>query len=193
MSNNEQETPLKPMISFHDEICKFARGKLRPTETKISYADGRQFVKSSSSDEEREIVDQNETKLLVMNDDQTSSTYWTRFSGYVVQVNADLSIDEILPNFYLSGDDVALNRELLKTRNVSHIVNLTTNVPNKFESDNIIYQRIVIYDLPTESIAQHFKDTYVFIDEALNSGKSVLVHCNAGKTIASDHKFKRLF
>ena len=181
MSNEKNSNDDGPASSFQEEIAKFARSKLKPTQTKISYADGRQFVKNSADEQEKEIVDKKESKLVVMNDDQTSSTYWTQFSGFVVDVTTDLSIDEIVPNLYLSGDDVAVNRQLIDSHRITRIVNLTTNVPNKFEDQDIIYKRIVIYDLPTEQLTQHFKDTFSFIDEAVSLGKSVLVHCNAGK------------
>ena len=104
--------------------------------------------------------------------------YWNKLTGLVM---SDASIDEILPRLYLSGDAVATDRKLLESKSITHIINLASNVENKFEK-NIKYKKIHIYDRPTENIAEYFRSTYEFIELALNGSEknAVLVHCNAG-------------
>jgi protein-tyrosine phosphatase len=98
------------------------------------------------------------------------------------QVNPDYTIDKIIDGLYLSGDDVATNRQILISNKITHILNVTTNVPNKFESE-IIYKRLHLYDLPTQII--DFNASFEFIDNALNNSdekNNILVHCNQGKS-----------
>ena len=93
-------------------------------------------------------------------------------------------INEILPRLYLSGDSAATNESTLTDRGITHILNLTMNVPNKF-SPELSYKQVSIVDGPgadTDEIQTHFKETFDFIESALkqNAQNSVLVHCNAG-------------
>lgn len=91
-----------------------------------------------------------------------------------------LTMNRIIPRLYLGDDLAARNREILKINKITHILNLTTNIPNKFEPD-IIYLKLVILDYETQNISQYFSETFEFIDNALkDENNSVLVHCNAG-------------
>lgn len=163
-------------MNFLSEIEGFSKSNLKKIKTKISYPNGKQFIRSSDDEEEKEIkFDDAEQSAM-----DSSSIYWSRFSGFLVDLVPDYSIDEIIPGLYLSGDDVATNIDILKSKNVRYILNLTTNVPNKFEKE-IIYKKIVIYDFESQKIDNYFRETFEFIDEALKIGSnSVLVHCNAG-------------
>lgn len=81
----------------------------------------------------------------------------------------------------MSGDDPAQNRNILKENNITHILNVTTNVENKFESE-LVYKNIKIYDLPSTDLKSHFSDSFEFIDNAIKNSvnNNVLVHCNVG-------------
>ncbi len=146
-----------------NEIQQFSRSNLRPTKTKITYIDGRIFMTA--------IHDTNKPEELVTN----------QLVGYVVQTEPDLTVDQIISNLYLSGDDVAQDFDLLTSKSITHILNLTTNVQNLYESKKIQYKRMQIYDMPTENILQHFSNAFEFLTNALSDcSNSVLVHCNAG-------------
>jgi protein-tyrosine phosphatase len=163
------------MTSILDEINRFSKSKLKPVSTKISYLDGRQFIKNGLESEEKEIRDDEKD---VDPTNSCSSVYWSRFNGYIVDLLPDFSIDEIIPRLFLGGDDVALSRDILDDKMITHILNLTTNVPNKFEPD-IIYKQIKIYDLLDQEIIEYFEQTFKFINDALNNeNNSILVHCN---------------
>lgn len=90
------------------------------------------------------------------------------------------TIDQIIPRLYLSNDFVARNRKILTDYHVTHILNLTTNIPNVFEPD-IVYKKIIIFDFETQNISIYFDEAFEFIDNALkDENNAVLVHCNAG-------------
>ncbi|RNA19383.1 Dual specificity phosphatase 19 [Brachionus plicatilis] len=158
--------------NFLDEIASFTRSSLKKSSTKISYANGRQFV-----------VKEGEEKEVKSNDDDQSNSsivYWSNKCGFLVDLVPDLSIDEIIPRLFLSGDDVATNLDILNSKKITHILNLTSNISNKFES-LFKYKKILIYDLPSEDILSHFEEAFEFIDNGLkDKNRSVLVHCNAG-------------
>ena len=89
-------------------------------------------------------------------------------------------MNKIIPRLYLGDDLAARNKKILSEHKITHILNLTVNVPNKFESE-ISYLKINILDTEKQDIQKYFDSTYDFIDNALmNNNNSVLVHCNAG-------------
>ncbi len=107
--------------------------------------------------------------------------------GYLLRTEPDLTIDQIIPNLYLSGDDVAQDYDLLRSKSITHILNLTTNVACLYANRNIKYKHLIVYDLPHENILKHFTDAFEFMNGALfdeNQGV-VLVHCNAGVSRSS--------
>lgn len=162
--------------SFLNELAQ-SKSKLKPTETRISHVSGRTFIKPSGSNEEREVA---EIESEESGNRESNVMFWSRKLGYLVDLVPDLSMDEIIPRLYLSADDVATNRELLRAKSITHVLNVTTNVENRFESE-IVYKKIVLYDLPSQPISCFFDESFEFIDRALNdSNNSVLVHCNAG-------------
>jgi len=88
-------------------------------------------------------------------------------------------MDKIISRLYLGNDVVAQDLKLLKENKITHILNLTTNIPNKFE--HIVYKKIIMLDIESQNIRQYFDESFEFIDESLkNDNNSVLVHCNAG-------------
>ena len=92
----------------------------------------------------------------------------------------DSNINQILPRLYLGDDIIARNLDELRRRRITHILNLTTNIPNKFEPE-IRYLKLTIFDFESQNISQYFDEATVFIHEALQDERNtVLVHCNAG-------------
>ena len=92
----------------------------------------------------------------------------------------DSRMNQIIPRLYLSDDIAARNKKLLDEKKITHILNLTTNIPNKFEPD-ITYKKLAIFDFESQNIGQYFNESFDFIDNALRDEcNSVLVHCNAG-------------
>jgi protein-tyrosine phosphatase len=91
------------------------------------------------------------------------------------------SISKILSRLYLSGHNIATNHEILKKHHITHIVNATKNLENKFESE-IVYKRVPLDDSVKQDLLSFLDDTCRFIDDALKSSKknAVLVHCQSG-------------
>jgi hypothetical protein len=122
----------------------------------------------------------------------TSST--SSLSSYNISPNSisatlfDNSISTIIPNkLYLSNYVGASNLEELLKHNITHIINITDLIENYFENETDIYNnplfkylKISIPDALNINITDYFQQAFEFIDDAINDGNSVLVHCFAG-------------
>ena len=88
-------------------------------------------------------------------------------------------------NFYLSiGNECdAKNKDLLIKEGITHIINVTKNIPLYHEnSDNIKikYLRVPVNDGCDQDIKKYFDETNEFIDQVKQQNGKVLVHCQAG-------------
>ena len=90
-------------------------------------------------------------------------------------------INQVTPRLFIGDDRVAFNKPVLDKFQITHILNLTTDVPNQFRED-ITYMKIILLDVETQNIIQYFHSSFEFIEKALreNDTNRVLVHCNAG-------------
>ena len=73
---------------------------------------------------------------------------------------------EILPNLYLgNARDASDLRELLD-RNITYILNVTNDIPNKFENDpRFTYMNLRVKDNWQTNLADHFQEAFKFIGE----------------------------
>jgi predicted protein tyrosine phosphatase len=102
----------------------------------------------------------------------------------------DNNISCILPEtLYLTNYVGASNLEVLKSNNITHIINITDLIENYFESELLptglpmfTYLKIAIPDSHNIIITDYFPETFEFIDNAIKNNGRVLVHCFAGKS-----------
>jgi protein-tyrosine phosphatase len=88
-------------------------------------------------------------------------------------------MSEIIQGLYLSGEEIAMNNELLKKNNILYILNATNHIPFYHETE-FTYYRIPLVDNPNINIRQYFDETYKIIDEIITDNKKILIHCHAG-------------
>ena len=88
-------------------------------------------------------------------------------------------ISEIIYGLYLGGEEIAMNKELLNEKNVTTILNVTSNIPFYHEPE-FTYHRIPIIDGPSIDIKKYFDETFKIIDETIKNNKNIFVHCHAG-------------
>lgn len=87
----------------------------------------------------------------------------------------------IRDKLFLGNSICAKDGDTLKALNITHIVNVTSEVENYFENDGIKYLRFEIQDNPQIDIKQYFDEAIEFIDNALmDDNNKVFVHCQAG-------------
>jgi len=85
----------------------------------------------------------------------------------------------VLPNLYIGGEENAKDFEWLKYRGITHIVNcareLKPHFPNEFEYINLASE-----DVHTYNLNDAFFRSHKFINQSLEAGGTVLVHCSQG-------------
>ena len=91
--------------------------------------------------------------------------------------NMESHVALILPRLYLGDDIMARNLGALRERKITHILNLTTNIPNKFEPE-VTYLKLTIFDFESQNIAQYFDEANEFIHEALKNEKNAVLVSN---------------
>ena len=74
---------------------------------------------------------------------------------------------EVLPHLFLGNCENSKDIDCLREHGIKHIVNVTQDVPNMFERDdvNIRYLRIPIKDHWSENLSDFFYKAIVFIGE----------------------------
>ncbi|KAM6435213.1 dual specificity protein phosphatase 10-like isoform 1-T4 [Liasis olivaceus] len=93
--------------------------------------------------------------------------------------NAELS--PILPFLFLGNEKDAQNLEKMLHLNVGHVLNVTTHLPlYHADSGRLRYKRLPATDSNRQDLRQYFEEAFEFIEEAHQSGKGVLIHCQAG-------------
>ncbi|XP_067143988.1 dual specificity protein phosphatase 19-like [Centruroides vittatus] len=146
------------------DIRNFGRGRLRRSETRVTTEDGQ-----------------------VWTEKQVGSEFCAEFKGhtwgYVIDEKPDLQVAVVLPGLILASQDVAQDLNILKSNNITHILNLAYGQPNQFCS-YFTYKKLNVRDDPEENIKQYFEECFNFIDSGLQNG-CTLVHCNAGVSRAA--------
>ncbi|XP_023649965.1 uncharacterized protein [Paramormyrops kingsleyae] len=93
--------------------------------------------------------------------------------------NAPLS--PILPCLFLGNERDAQDLDLLLQLNIGFVVNVTTHLPLYHRDSGLIhYKRLPATDSSKQNLRQYFEEVFEFIEEAHQSGRAVLVHCQAG-------------
>ncbi|KAJ6654248.1 hypothetical protein lerEdw1_007345 [Lerista edwardsae] len=93
--------------------------------------------------------------------------------------NAELS--PILPFLFLGNERDAQDLERMLSLNVGHVLNVTTHLPlYHADSGRLCYKRLPATDNNRQDLRKYFEEAFEFIEEAHQSGKGVLIHCQAG-------------
>ena len=90
----------------------------------------------------------------------------------------EFPLSEITSYLFLGNERDARNTSLLSSKDITRVLNITTNVD--VIQDGVFYHRIKIGDVPNAPIKEHFLPAIQFIEQARVQGKKVLVHCNRG-------------
>ncbi|CAM1303653.1 DUSP19 (predicted) [Pycnogonum litorale] len=149
------------MSGFLDQLRKFHKCTLKSVDTVVKETDGTTTVEHRNAD----------GTVTVEKAD--------RNYGFVCDFKPDLQIGRVMPSLLVGSQDVAQDDEILKRNGVTHVLNLATGVSNYFPN-MFMYKKIEILDLPESNIVQYFPECITFIDDAIENGGCVFVHCNAG-------------
>ncbi|XP_046876970.1 uncharacterized protein si:dkey-175m17.7 [Hypomesus transpacificus] len=90
-------------------------------------------------------------------------------------------ISPILPFLFLGNERDAEDLDLLLRFNIGYVVNVTTHLPLYHLGSGLVrYKRLPATDNSKQNLRQYFEEVFEFIEEAHQSGRGVLVHCQAG-------------
>jgi len=88
----------------------------------------------------------------------------------------------LLPGLFLSGAVEASSVHLLHQLGITHILNATADVLSLDDVHAFKILRVPLQDDEDEEITAYFASSSDFIDEALDKGGGVLVHCQEGRS-----------
>lgn len=90
---------------------------------------------------------------------------------------------EILPWLLIGTRETAMNLQELLRLNVTHILNMSGDLPNTFPQ-HFVYQKINVRDSAEEDIGKHFQTIVKFIKRVEDCKGRIYVHCTAGASRA---------
>jgi len=87
-----------------------------------------------------------------------------------------------LAGLFLGGMEGASDKDQLKQRGITHVVNAANYdaFPKSYHPGAFQYLILGCADVPTQDLSQFFHKTNTYITEALRQGGAVYVHCYAG-------------
>ncbi len=88
--------------------------------------------------------------------------------------------NEIIKGLWLGSLETACDENGLREHNITHIVSAIYDVNPLFPDSDFVYCKVPVIDKPTEEIGKYFNECFNFIDDALKTNKTVLVHCVYG-------------
>ena len=89
-------------------------------------------------------------------------------------------ISRITDTLYISGKEDCMNLPVLQEHGISHIINMTTDIPNHFIDSKIHYLSLPALDSHRQTLTEFFQIAFSFIEAAKEKHGRVLVHCHAG-------------
>ncbi len=88
-------------------------------------------------------------------------------------------VGRVLDWLSVASQDVAADADLLRRHSISRILNVAAGI-ELAPYPGFIYCHAPVLDLPEEPLADVLPRCFEFLDQAVDDGAGVLVHCNAG-------------
>jgi hypothetical protein len=92
---------------------------------------------------------------------------------------------QVRPHIYLGSDFIARSKEILQKNGITHIVNAARVACGNYFPNDFKYFTLNLYDSPSQSIIGLFYKVIKFMDEAIENGGNVFVHCYQGVSRSS--------
>lgn len=102
--------------------------------------------------------------------------------------SCNVDINEVYPNVFISDGITARDSLYLTSIGITHVLNaaegqlvgFVNTSKDYYKKTGIIYKGVHLTDVCAADASKYFKDVANFIDDALNSGGKVVVHCLMG-------------
>ena len=102
-------------------------------------------------------------------------TTYDRNPSYIIELGQS--------KIYLGGEQPANNKKFIKDNNIGAIICVMKKSPiliNDTEVNHIKFLHIMIDDIMSEKIIDHFETSYHFINDMIEQGRSIYIHCQMG-------------
>ena len=135
-----------------------------------SYILTKNGIKSLKINRKQETVGHSQQFKLIMQKINKISTPFIKLTlnNKQCKQNDDYPSEIIPDQLYLGNIHHALNYETLSSLKITHIVNCTQSIENKFETKGIGYCRVPVNDKTSESILHYFVKAIRFIEDVRN-------------------------
>lgn len=140
--------------ALFNQLKNFSQRKLKKVETKVVTASGEQLVEKRGAKGLQVLENQDEEPVKKL----------------------DLQVGLILPGLLLGSQDVAHDKSSLESYGITHILNLDSEIENKFE-DDYNYKNVNMQDKPDYDLNKVLEDCFEFIDDGRHYG-NVFIHCS---------------
>ncbi|XP_010464177.1 PREDICTED: dual specificity protein phosphatase 1B [Camelina sativa] len=88
-------------------------------------------------------------------------------------------LSEIQQGLFIGSVAEATNSDLLKSSNITHVLTVAVALVPPYPND-FVYKVIEVVDREETDLTVYFDECFTFIDQAIQSGGGVLVHCFMG-------------
>ena len=100
---------------------------------------------------------------------------------YIKEFPNEIPYHKITNNIFLGNQIASVDIDFIKSNNITHIINVTKNIPNSF--NNIIYLNIPIDTSNLNDDLYHYFDlSNKFFSNIIKNNQKVLIHCKYGHT-----------
>jgi len=88
------------------------------------------------------------------------------------------NLDEVRDRLFISAFTAVMSKPVLEALGITHVLSVLPISPHHFPG--IRYKKLSVEDSLGANLFTHFPSCCAWIDESLQSGGSVIVHCAAG-------------
>lgn len=92
----------------------------------------------------------------------------------------DKECSRILDHIYLGSDIIAKNREILRQKKITHVLNCVGFVCPEYFKNELVYKTLWLQDSPSEDITSILYDVFDYFEDIREQNGRVLVHCCHG-------------
>ena len=101
------------------------------------------------------------------------------------ELNATTEITQVVPYLFIGSWDNAVDLDLLKQKNIRHVLNVTElkkkpDTLKHMTSRGINHNHCSIENVPDANLRAILNPTYTFIKHAIDQRQNVMVHCHQG-------------
>lgn len=151
-----------------NELLAASRARLTPTATVVRRPDGRVEIESKDASQ--------------VCPEEVSAAGQMFF---VAETSPDEAIVEVCDGVFIGSQDGAANIDALRNAKITHVINAASHcVPNYFP-ENFSYLPISVLDNSADGILDYLPLCNRYIQNAIDCGGAVLVHCQAGVSRSS--------